>query len=332
MKKYGARSKGKTLDIKRFLVYSKTIMLKSKTKLMLIVVLPLLILIFIIATIAHRFFPGEEDEYQPRYPVTQSAEMQHDKKLSHVRPDKKATQKQKPYLRAISHHLKTRPILINFSLNGTANVGTKDAMAVIENKIKNNQKLYKIGDTIENGIIKSILKRKVVVLINGNNEILHMTRGVSSMVESEKIKQISRLEVEQAFKNKKGLLARLSIEPHTTGNGKKGLLVDRVEPDSIFDQIGFQKGDLIREINGAEINRPEMLTAIYNGMKIYPFKNLSFDLLGPSIDKVILGINPQAGGIIKEAIKVYQKGQSGENIPLKLIRNGMDENIVFKIK
>ncbi len=320
------------MDNMSFLIYSKNIMIKSKTKFLLKVVLPLLILIVLSATVVHRFFPGIEDESRSLYPVTQPAEMQRNENFSINRSDNETIEEQKPFSPAISHNLDSGSTLINFALHGTANSGTKHAMAVIENKKNRKQKLYKIGDRIENGIITDILQRVVIVLVKGKNETLHISRGFQSTDDPEIIKMINRMEIDHALKNIDHLMAQLSIKPHILENGNSGLLIENLEPGSMFDKLGFLKGDIIKEINGAEIKRPEMLAAIYNGMKTYPFKALSLDLLGPKIDKVILGIDNQAGGIAKETMKVYRKGKSGDNIPLKLIRNGLVETIVFKVK
>ena len=69
---------------------------------------------------------------------------------------------------------------LKLKLLGTSSGGGKGQYAVIENTTERKQGLYKLGSTIQNATIKRILRGKVILSINGRNEILEMDKDQNS--------------------------------------------------------------------------------------------------------------------------------------------------------
>lgn len=67
---------------------------------------------------------------------------------------------------------------IEFILMGTIELDSKGSRAIIKEKKSQEQKLYKQGDTIEDAVIKEILRHKVILTINRENKILEMGEPV----------------------------------------------------------------------------------------------------------------------------------------------------------
>ncbi|MBW1911511.1 MAG: hypothetical protein JRJ11_18560, partial [Deltaproteobacteria bacterium] len=64
------------------------------------------------------------------------------------------------------------PALDKLALRGTVNGGQENALAVIEDKDIQRQGLYRIGDLIHGGVIKKILKEKVVIRFGERDDVL----------------------------------------------------------------------------------------------------------------------------------------------------------------
>ena len=80
------------------------------------------------------------------------------------------------------------PTDLKLKLLGTVSGDNKEAYAVIEDTSKKQQNLYRIGDSIQNATLKMILREKVVLRVNGKDEIL----GIEEVQGSEKARMFSK--------------------------------------------------------------------------------------------------------------------------------------------
>lgn len=239
------------------------------------------------------------------------------------------TQLEEPVM---STGIKPNRALIKLSLRGTVNAGMENAMAVIENKEERKQKLYRVGNVIAGGVLSKILKEKVFIRIDGSDYVLAMDSTSSPEEEDGSVIMVSRQELEKALEDVKGFISQVRIKPHVFDDGTGGLVAHDIKPGSLFDKLGFENGDIIQDINGAVIKSPHKLAAIHEGLKVVPFNILSFDSIGSMAEDILLGIDNQAGGIVSEVSKVYQKVKSGEEIPVRLTRDGNKKAISLKFR
>lgn len=239
------------------------------------------------------------------------------------------TQPEEPVM---STNIKPNQALMKLSLRGTGNTGTENAIAVIENKEERKQKLYRVGNVIAGGVLSKILKEKVFIMIDGRDNVLVMDYTSPSEEENGGVVVLSRRDLEKALEDVKSFMSQVRIKPHIFDDGTSGLLAQDIKQGSLFDKLGFNNGDIIQNINGAAIQSPHRLAAIYEGLKVVPLNILSFDGIGSKVENILLGIDNQAGGIVSEVSKVYQKVKSGEEIPVRLTRDSNKKAINFKFK
>ena len=64
------------------------------------------------------------------------------------------------------------PTRLDLLLWGTIAGGSRDAWAVIEDPQHRSQQLYRIGDVVSDAVIKLILRKQVVLTVNGKDEVL----------------------------------------------------------------------------------------------------------------------------------------------------------------
>ena len=188
---------------------------------------------------------------------------------------------------------------LKLKLWGTVTGDRDKAYAVIEEQKEKKQNLYKVGDTIQTATVKIILREKVVLNVNGKDEILELekvTGDYKSTISSRKSKgafsqniTIKRSRIDKAMKNVNDLMKQVRIRPHFSNGKPNGLNLSNIRSGSIFSEMGLKRGDIITGVNGKEIK---------------------------SVD---------------DALKFYESLKSSSNVQLQLKRKGRQETINYNI-
>ncbi len=128
---------------------------------------------------------------------------------------------------------------LDLKLWGTVSGSEDQAYAVIEDNQKREQNLYRVGDTIQNATIKAVLREKVVLSVDGKDEILAMqdldqTSGAGPMMAArggfrpqpmempqpaatgvrEQRITIERTMIDEAFQDVNKLMSDIAVTPH----------------------------------------------------------------------------------------------------------------------
>ena len=161
-----------------------------------------------------------------------------------------------------------KPTEKNLKLWGTV-VGNDPsrAYAIIEEPGKKrrqrNQHLYRHDDIVQGAQIKKILREKVILSVNGNNEILHIVepqssgkvrriRNVSNRQRKQPVRQrrvLRSSQIQKALSNIDTLMSQANIRPHADG-----FKITRIRPSSIFRRMGLRNGDIITAANNQPID------------------------------------------------------------------------------
>jgi len=192
------------------------------------------------------------------------------------------------------------PTELKLKLLGTVTGNEKEAYAVIEDTDVRRQNLYKVGDTIQNATLKIILREKVVLNVNGKDEILGIEKvreeGKTGRSPERKIAStsrnitIKRSQIDTALQDVNTLMKQVRIQPHFQNGKPDGLRLTGVRPNSIFYKMGLKSGDIIMGVDGKNIE---------------------------SVD---------------DALKFYQSLQSASRVQLQLKRRGRPKTIEYNIE
>ena len=180
---------------------------------------------------------------------------------------------------------KLKETRLNLRLWGTITGTSETAYAVIEDKSKNQQGLYHEGDTVQNATVKMILRKKVVLRVNGEDEILVMEdekEQASHMRSAREEREpesadysyavgeqvsIDREEINSALNNINELMQQVRVRPHFKNGKPNGLILTHIRNDSIFKELGLQSGDVVKGVNGEEIESVDDALKFYNNLK-----------------------------------------------------------------
>ncbi|HJX34616.1 MAG TPA: type II secretion system protein GspC [Desulfatiglandales bacterium] len=195
-----------------------------------------------------------------------------------------------PVKNADSDNLDLESTSLKITLLGTIYSNGQNSAAVIEDKAKKTQGLYREGDSIQNAVVKSILAGSVVLRVGGHDEVLAMdelkssetvispagsvqTASVSTQAESaatavtERKISIKREDIDESFENINDLISQATIQSHYTDGEADGLTVTGIKAGSIFRKMGLRNGDIVKGVNDNEIKTAEDLISMYNDLR-----------------------------------------------------------------
>lgn len=178
---------------------------------------------------------------------------------------------------------------LKLKLWGTVSGNEQTAYAVIENTQKRKQDLFRVGDTIQNARVKMILRERVVLTVNGKDEVLDMEKRLASARPSARIRgssaaspfpttnaessgevgtvRLQREKIESAVNNVNNLMRQARIRPHFKDGKPDGLTLTRVRPNSIFTELGLRSGDIITGVDGQQIESVDDALRFYRSLK-----------------------------------------------------------------
>jgi len=169
------------------------------------------------------------------------------------------------------------PTSLKISLLGTVTGSEENARAVIEETGRKTQGLYRVGDSVQNAVVKKILWGKVVLRVGDKDEILSMEvpeskkggRTSSSVkpVHSGDTLTLSRSDIQDSLKNINKLLPQARIRPHLKDGKPDGFARSYIKANSFFTKLGLRRGDIVKSINGKQINTPEDAFSFYQALE-----------------------------------------------------------------
>lgn len=182
-----------------------------------------------------------------------------------------------------------QPTSLNLKLLGTVTGDQDKTFAVIQNSQERQQQLYRIGDTIQKATLKMILREKVVLHVNGKDEILEIEKiqtkktrrssRRSGATDSRNI-TIKRSKIKDSVKNINKLMQQARVRPHFTNGKADGLSLTGIKPNSIFHDMGLKSGDIITSVNGNDIESVEDMLKFYQSLQTAESVNLKLKRRG----------------------------------------------------
>jgi general secretion pathway protein C len=202
---------------------------------------------------------------------------------------------------------------LKLKLWGTVTGQNGRAYAVIEDTKTRQQDLYHAGDTIQNAVVKLILREKVVLNVDDRDEILAMEeirgRRASAGSAQKKVRAssatgdqklpVSRYprkiklrsdQIQSAMENLGELMQQATLRPHIENGQPSGISITGIKPNAIFRRMRLRNGDVITGVNGNSI------------------------------------------GSVEDAARVFEELSSGSDIQLQIKRRGREQTLDYSIE
>ena len=166
--------------------------------------------------------------------------------------------------------------------------------AVIEERDKKKQRLYKVGDRVAGAVIVKILRNAVVLRVGEKDQVLKkkeiVARGTDRLPPAGMPGPAPAPAPEAAPRPQArppqapsgspadlaSLLTQARVTPHVTAgsSGKPdGVVINEIQSGSLFENVGLVNGDIIQEVNGRPVTGVADLVSLYRDLK--PGANLS---------------------------------------------------------
>jgi general secretion pathway protein C len=187
------------------------------------------------------------------------------------------------------------PTSLKIALLGTVAGSPHNAVAVIEETDKRKQGMFKVGDSIQNAVIKMILRGKVILRVDDRDEILTMEEEEARRAEKVPLASVppastprssgttitvSRSDVQQSLRDINKLMSQARIRPHFKDGKPDGLALSNIHGGSIFAKLGLQNGDIVQGMNDSSIKSPDDIMALYEKLKSGSQVELQIDRRG----------------------------------------------------
>lgn len=170
------------------------------------------------------------------------------------------------------------PTDLELKLWGTVIRRGEKSYAVIEDvrarRSKRKQRLLCVDDSVQGATITKILDEKVVLNVDGHNEILKMEemrsrsrrlRRYRSTASSRRPVHVGvnlrRAQIDRAMQDVTKLMDNIRVRPHP-----KGIRITRIKPRSIFRRMGLRPGDILTGVDGRRIDSVEDALGLYEGL------------------------------------------------------------------
>ena len=188
--------------------------------------------------------------------------------------------------------------LPNWSIGSILDLGNQKSSTVM------------VGDRVQNAEVLSIERERVIIANNGRREFIGAepgdgapppppvatTRpvaepggnqpygaGIKALDESNY--EVPRTEVDRALANLNDLAMQARIVPAFKDGQAEGFKLFSIRPDSLYSKIGIVNGDVIKRINGFEMNSPEKALEVYTKLKDANRIDIELDRNGQTLRK-----------------------------------------------
>lgn len=207
------------------------------------------------------------------------------------------------------------PTTLKVSLLGTIAGDPGRARAIIMDNTNRTQNLYRVDDSIQDAVIRKILRGKVVLRVGNRDEILTMSedkaaagsssRGSVSAGDGDSAAEepgepapagegteiaLQMDEIKESISDLNQILSQVRIRPFFRRGKAEGMIVSQIKEDSLFSKFGIMNGDIIRTVNGKSIKSPE------------------------------------------DAITLYKDLEAGSQVSVEVTRNGQNQTLTYTIK
>jgi general secretion pathway protein C len=184
----------------------------------------------------------------------------------------------------------TAPLDVQMTLIGTGEGEDAPSFAVIEDRITREQRVYRVGDVVKDGVVLAKVERNQIVLrLGAQQQVLTLytdgTEDVASGAGAPRapgdvaavtggVRQVQtnrwvldKQEVSAALENLPQLLTKARVIPNFSEGKPDGFKIFSIAPDSLYAKIGLQNGDVLQQINGVEIKDPENFMRVFQQLK-----------------------------------------------------------------
>lgn len=159
-----------------------------------------------------------------------------------------------------------------FDLKGTMPINQAVGYAIVEEKGKGKQKLYRIGDMIGQARLIRIT-RNTAILKDGEKEfVMKIKESAEGPLMGRSPKPgsgiaVNRQEVTQSLTDLKSIMSQAVVRPFLVEGVQQGFIVSSIVPGSLYQKLGLQNGDVVVDVNNKKLESADDILRLVNTMQ-----------------------------------------------------------------
>ena len=164
--------------------------------------------------------------------------------------------------------------IMDFDLKGTVACNSSFGFVIIEERDSHKQKLYRLGDKIGSAKLTKIT-RNTAILKSGEREI---TLKIKSTIEGSLLSDspnraaprsftLSKKTVNENLNDLKSIMSQAVVRPSLNEGVQEGYIISNIAPNSLYEKMGLQNGDIIIDINNKHMQSADNLLQLVNLMQ-----------------------------------------------------------------
>jgi general secretion pathway protein C len=164
--------------------------------------------------------------------------------------------------------------IMDFDLKGTVACNSSFGFVIIEERDSHKQKLYRLGDKIGSAKLTKIT-RNTAILKSGEREI---TLKIKSTIEGSLLSDspnraaprsftLSKKTVNENLNDLKSIMSQAVVRPSLNEGVQEGYVISNIAPNSLYEKMGLQNGDIIIDINNKHMQSADNLLQLVNLMQ-----------------------------------------------------------------
>ena len=164
--------------------------------------------------------------------------------------------------------------IMDFDLKGTVACNSSFGFVIIEERDSHKQKLYRLGDKIGSAKLTKIT-RNTAILKSGEREI---TLKIKSTIEGSLLSDspnraaprsftLSKKTVNENLNDLKSIMSQAVVRPSLNEGVQEGYVISNIAPNSLYEKMGLQNGDIIIDINNKHMQNADNLLQLVNLMQ-----------------------------------------------------------------
>ncbi len=184
--------------------------------------------------------------------------------------------------------------LPDLKLKGTIVVEGLDSLCIIQDIATQKEEVYKKGDLVGGNEIVQIKRDHIVLktptglaslIVYGGISLPGLSSQVSGLVRQVASNKwsLSRSEFTSVISNPSQLLAQVKVTPYLEAGQMRGFRLDNIQKGSLTERLGARSGDIVRKVEGQELDSIERTIQIYQEVKDRPSINVEVERGGRPI-------------------------------------------------
>jgi general secretion pathway protein C len=165
--------------------------------------------------------------------------------------------------------------MTDFELKGTVASNSSFGFIFIEERDSHKQKLYRLGDNIGSAKLVKITRNTATLRSGGKETTLRVKSTIEGSLlpdspdaptnrAASRNMTLNKKMVNENLSDLKSLMSQAVVRPYLNKGVQEGLVISNIAPNSLYEKMGLQNGDIIIDVNNKPMRSADNLLQTVN--------------------------------------------------------------------